>query len=81
MVTSVDAALPLFEKAAEVGKSPACHLNYGIALEAQVLGMAHVDKQLTPPAKGWTSTLDLAEEQYKAALMMQPGCVHSHCSR
>jgi tetratricopeptide (TPR) repeat protein len=73
MVTSLDAALPLFEKAAEIGKSAACHLNYGIALEAKELGMANVDKQLTSPTKGWTHNLEQAEEQYKSALMLQPG--------
>ena len=76
MTGNIDEALPLFEKAATVAQSAPCYLNHGMALEAKVFGASEVQKGLAPPPKGWSLSLTIAEEQYRCALVKQPGCVH-----
>ncbi len=77
-------ALPLFEKAAQIARSPPTYLNYGMALEASVFfvesgvfGLGRDEASIAPPASGWCAALDTALEQYKAALALQPGCAHA----
>lgn len=64
-------ALPLFEKAAGSARTEPCFLNYGLALEAKVMGVDAAQRSLAPPPS-WTPELDMAEVQYIAALRQSP---------
>lgn len=74
MESRIDEALPLFEKAASIARTGPTFLNYGMALEASVFGLGRDDSSFNAPPT-WPAALDTALEQYRAALMSQPGYV------
>lgn len=77
MSSSIDEALPVFEKAVSVAGTPSTHMNFGFCLMAKVLGVEACQASTLPPSPPWAPELDSAVEQFTAGIARDAGCVHA----